>query len=167
MSNVENHYDNSPEREWDRLEQHRTEFAVTMLALREYLPSPPANILDIGGGPGRYAIALTQQGYTVTLIDLSNGNLMLARSKGQEAETQLAGYVHGNALDLSQFVDESFDVALLMGPLYHLLNVEERERAIQEAVRVLKEGGRIFAAFITRSAPLRFWAKHEPLGIIK
>jgi len=167
MSNVENHYDSSPEREWDRLERHRTEFAVSMLALQEYLPSPPANILDIGGGPGRYAIALTQQGYSVTLLDLSRGNLEFARVRANEAAVQLDGYIHGNALDLSQFVDESFDVALLMGPLYHLLTVEERERAIQEAVRVLKKGGHIFVAFITLSAPLRFWAKNEPSGIIK
>ena len=59
MSQVESHYDSDPKDEWSRLEEHRTEFAVTMLALHEYLPSPPASILDVGGGPGRYAIALT------------------------------------------------------------------------------------------------------------
>ena len=167
MSQVENHYDSGPELEWERLERHRTEFALTTLTLHEYLPPPPTYILDIGGGPGRYSIALTQQGYTVTLLDLSRGNLTFARSKAQEAGVQLAGYIHGNALSLSQFAEESYDAVLLLGPLYHLLEVEEREKAIKEAARVLKTGGCIFAAFITRSAPLRFWAKNEPTAIIK
>lgn len=63
MSKVERFYDQNPQYEWERLERHRTEFAVTMRVLEDYLPQPPAKILDVGGGPGRYAIALTQRGY--------------------------------------------------------------------------------------------------------
>ena len=163
MSKVESYYDSSPEREWDRLgKKNPIEFAITMLALGEYLSKPPARILDIGGGPGRYAIALTQQGYDVTLLDLSRGNLEFASARAIEAGVQLAGYIHGNALDLSQFADESYDAVLLLGPLYHLLEVEEQEQAIQEAKRVLKTGGCIFAAFITRAAHIRFIAKELP-----
>ncbi len=163
MSKVESHYDSSPEREWDRLgKKNPIEFAITMLALREYLPTPPAHILDVGGGPGRYAIALTQRRYDVTLLDLSKGNLEYARARAIEADVQLAGYIHGNALDVSQFADESYDAVLLLGPLYHLLEVEEREQAIKEAMRVLKVGGYIFAAFITRAAHIRFIAKELP-----
>jgi 2-polyprenyl-3-methyl-5-hydroxy-6-metoxy-1,4-benzoquinol methylase len=65
-------------------------FAVTMRTLGDYLPQPPAKILDIGGGPGRYAI--TQRGYEVTLFDLSQGCLDLAKAK--EAGVELAGYEH-------------------------------------------------------------------------
>jgi S-adenosylmethionine-dependent methyltransferase len=167
MSNVENHYDSSPEREWDRLgKKNPIEFAITMLALQEYLLAPPANILDIGGGPGRYAVALTQQGYSVTLLDLSRGNLEFARAKADEAAVQLTGYVHGNALSLSQFADESYDTVLLLGPLYHLLKAEERERAIKEAKRVLKIGGYLFSAFLTRSSYIRFMAKEHPSLIL-
>src|SRR5579863_5277812 len=138
MSKVESHYDSSPEREWDRLgKKNPIEFAITLLVLREYLPTPPARILDVGGGPGRYAIGLTQRGYDVTLLDLARGNLEFARARATEADIQIAGYVHGNALDLSQYADESYDAVLLLGPLYHLLEVEERERAIKEARRVL------------------------------
>ncbi|HEX6386847.1 MAG TPA: methyltransferase domain-containing protein [Anaerolineae bacterium] len=82
---VERHYYQQAQREWERLERHRTEFAVTLRALADCLPPPPATILDVGGGPGRYAIALTQRGYTVTLLDLSRNNLALARVKAQEA----------------------------------------------------------------------------------
>src|SRR2546421_10450493 len=125
MSQVENHYDSGPELEWERLERHRTEFALTMLTLHEYLPPPPTYILDIGGGPGRYSIALTQQGYTVPLLDLSRRNLTFARSKAHEAGGQLAGYIHGNELSLSQFAEQSYDAVLLLGPVYQLLEVEE------------------------------------------
>lgn len=167
MSNVENHYDSSPEREWDRLgKKNPIEFAITIVALSEYLPKPPVHVLDVGGGPGRYAIALTQQGYEVTLLDLSRGNLEFARARANEADVQLGEYIHGNALDLTQFADESYDAVLVLGPLYHLLEVEEREQAIKEAKRVLRAGGYIFTAFITRAAHIRFIAKELPWLIL-
>jgi S-adenosylmethionine-dependent methyltransferase len=62
MSRVGSYYDRRAEDEWTRLERHRTEWAVTLRALREYLPTPPCRIADIGGGPGRYAIELARQG---------------------------------------------------------------------------------------------------------
>ncbi len=71
MNQVENYYDTDPTLEWERLNRHRTELAVTLRALDEYLPPAPAKIADIGGGPGRYAIELTRKGYSVTLVDLS------------------------------------------------------------------------------------------------
>ena len=159
---VESYYDDSAEREWARLERHRTEFAVTMRALSEYLPPAPATVLDTGGGPGRYSIALAQMGYTVTLLDLSSGSLEYARGKAAEAEVELAAYVHGDALDLSHIPEESYDAVLLMGPLYHLLEEADRRRAVCEARRVLKTGGPLFAAFITRYAPIRYAARHQP-----
>jgi S-adenosylmethionine-dependent methyltransferase len=153
-SAVEALYDRDSQREWDRAERHRTEFAVTLRALAQHLPPPPARILDCGGGPGRYAIALARQGYDVTLFDLSGGNLALAREKAAETGVTLA-FEQGTALDLSRFRDHSFDAVLLMGPLYHLLTEEERLAALVEARRVLQPGGPLFAAFITR------WAAHR------
>lgn len=82
-------YDSDPEREWVRMEHHRIEFAVTSRTLREHLPPPPARILDCGGGPGRYALMLAQQGYEVTLFDLSPELLVLAvegLASGREAK---------------------------------------------------------------------------------
>lgn len=159
---VEQMYDADSDREWQRLERHRTEFAVTLRALAEYLPPAPAKILDVGGGPGRYAIELTRQDYEITLLDLSQNNLVLARQKAASAGVEIAQMVHGNALDLSAFTRESFDAVLLFGPLYHLLLEAERLQAVQEAVRVLKGNGRIFAAFVTRFAPFRDAAANYP-----
>jgi S-adenosylmethionine-dependent methyltransferase len=152
---VENHYDKNAEGEWERLLRHRTEFGVTLKALTQHLPAPPATVLDIGGGPGRYAIALSQRGYTVTLLDLAQSNLALAREKAAEAGLTFAEVVQGNALALPDLVSAPFDVVLLLGPLYHLLKEAERKTAVSQAAQVLKPGGVIFAAFITRWAGFR------------
>ncbi|MCP5099021.1 MAG: class I SAM-dependent methyltransferase [Chloroflexi bacterium] len=162
MNVVEQMYDEDSEHEWQRLERHRTEFGVTLRALAAYLPSPPATIFDIGGGPGRYAIALAKQGYDVTLLDLSQNNLSKAQEMAKEANVSLTRIVHGNALDLSDFADDSFDAVLMFGPLYHLLESSERQRAIGEGMRMLKDNGRFFAAFVTRFAPFRDAAANYP-----
>lgn len=155
MNKVESFYDSSPETEWARQERHRTEFAVTQRALAEFLPPPPARVLDIGGGPGRYAIHLATQGYAVTLLDLSSANLKLARAKAREHNVRLDDYIHANALDLPARVTGPFDAALLLGPLYHLTRLEDRRAAVQAALDVLRPGGVLFAAWICVFAPLR------------
>jgi S-adenosylmethionine-dependent methyltransferase len=159
---IERMYDRQPEREWVRMERHRTEFAVTLRALVEHLPPPPARVLDCGGGPGRYAIELNRRGYEVTLFDLSSECLRLAREKAAEAGVTLAGLEKGTATNLSRFPDNTFDAVLLMGPLYHLLEEAERQQALKEARRVLKPGRPLFAAFLSRYASLRWAAVHEP-----
>lgn len=155
-------YDANLEREWARMDRHRTEFHITLRALAEHLPPPPAAVLDCGGGPGRYAIELARQGYRVTLFDLSAGNLALARAKAAEAGVTLAGCEQGTALDLGRFGAERFDAVLLMGPLYHLLEAAERQQALAEAHRVLRPGGPLFAAFISRFAAHRDCAGRYP-----
>jgi S-adenosylmethionine-dependent methyltransferase len=147
---ISQYYDELAEHEWERMDRHRTEYALTNLALAESLPPPPAHILDCGSGPGRFAIDLARQGYRVTIFDLSAENLRHARKRADEAGVELRGYVQGTATDLSMFEDESFDAILLMGPLYHLLEREKRLHALHEATRVLKTGGPLLAAFIGR-----------------
>jgi len=167
MSQVEAYYDERPEQEWERLDRARTELGVTLRVLRDYLPTPPSRVLDIGGGPGRYAITLAQQGYEVTLADVSAKCLELAREKQRQAGVELAGLVHANATDMSYFPDMSFDAVLMMGPLYHLLQERERRQAVAEAFRLLKPGGLIFAAFLTRFSALRWAAKCSPERILR
>ncbi|ADR35618.1 Methyltransferase type 11 [Oceanithermus profundus DSM 14977] len=164
---VQAFYDANAEAEWARLERHRTEFAVTLRALEDHLPPPPAAVLDVGGGPGRYAIELSRRGHRVTLVDLAAANLELARRKAEEAGVGLEGVVQANALDLSRLPDAAYDAVLLMGPLYHLLTETARRRAVLEARRRLRPGGVIFAAFITRFAPLRDLAAREPGGLLE
>ena len=166
MDNIETFYDDNTQYEWDRLGRHRMEFEVTMLALKNYLPEPPQKVLDVGAGPGRYSVALGGQGYDVTLVDLSKNCLDFAKDKASEAGIELAGYIHGNALNLSQIERQSCDAVLLMGPLYHLLTMKQRQKAVHEAQEVLKPDGFIFASFITRYAQLVYAAGYQPAWMI-
>lgn len=162
MDPIERFYDLSSANEWARLERHRTEYAVTKRALKDHLPPPPARLLDCGGGPGRYAIELAKQGYAVTLFDLSSINLSWARTQAYAANVTLDGYEYGSASDLGRFADESFDAVLMLGPLYHLIELKDREAALRQSYRVLKPGGVLFAAFISQYAGLRFLLKEDP-----
>lgn len=162
LQKVEDFYEQNAQKEWERLEQFRMEFAVTLRAFHDHLPGPPADVLDIGGGPGRYAIALTQQGYRVTLVDLSRENVKLAGQKAAESGVALQEAFQGDARDLTRFPDVSFDVVLLLGPLYHLLEERDRRRAICAAERVLRSGGTIAAAFLGRYTPMIAWARVWP-----
>jgi S-adenosylmethionine-dependent methyltransferase len=166
ITEVRAYYDKQPDREWHRLLRHRVEYALTLRALRDTLPAN-ARVLDVGGGPGRYAVALASAGHTVTLFDLSPRLLARARDHAAERKVRLAGYVEGTATDLSAFDNASFEAVLLLGPLYHLSLAEEREQALREARRVLVPGGALLAAFTTRYAPLRALARNDPRLLIR
>lgn len=167
MDEVTRYYDECVQQEWERLEHCRMEYAVTMRIFADYLPPSPATILDLGGGPGRYAIALTRLGYEVTLADISAIELESAQKKAREAGISLARAVQVGGLDLDGFADETFHTVLMMGPLYHLLHLEERQRLVREAWRVLKPGRRLFATFINRYSAFREEIKHRPWAIME
>ena len=161
---VRRFYQISAQREWERLvtvRQGALEFAVNKAWIGKYLPPPGARVLDIGGGPGRYAIWLSQLGYRVTLADLSADLLAVAREKAGEAGAELEAIVEANAVDLSQFEGASFDAVLCLGPLYHLLTEEDRRSAAAELLRVLRPGGPVFAAFLNRLHILRVVVDQE------
>ncbi len=160
------YYDRQVDREWYRLARHRVEYAVTLRALRDTL-QPGSRVLDVGGGPGRYAVALASAGHDVTLLDLSPRLLERARDHAKERRVALAGIVEGTATDLSRFDNASFDAALLLGPLYHLATAEDRFHALRECRRVLVPGGALLAAFITRFAPLRHLARTDPRLLLR
>lgn len=155
MSIVQRFYDANAEQEWARLTLEQDpfqwlEFRVAMHIMAKYLPPSPARVLDVGSGPGRYAIALAERGYQVTLFDLSGEELTLARLRAQEAgvAAQIEGYEQGTATDLSRFAGESFDSVLVMGPLYHLIDASDRLAVVRESLRVLGTGGVVVAAII-------------------
>jgi SAM-dependent methyltransferase len=156
---VRDYYARFGDREWTRLENPddgAVEFAVTKYILDKYLP-PKARILDIGGGPGRYAIWLAKRGHRVVLADLSPELLEIAHNKiSQEGVGSKIEDVNvADARDLSPWENESFDAALCLGPFYHLPDSAEREQAAAELSRVLRPGGLAFVALMPRYAFLR------------
>ena len=121
--------------------------------LSRYLSSSPINILDVGGGAGYYAFWLQRQGHHVTLVDLSPKNIELVKAREFETGIPLTHVELGNATDL-QFPDHQFDLVLVFGPLYHLIERKDRIKAFLESKRVVKPGGIIVSAFISRYASL-------------
>ncbi|MGW2701545.1 class I SAM-dependent methyltransferase [Streptomyces sp. NPDC001340] len=124
----------------------RLEMVRTQELLRRYLPEPPARILDVGGGPGAHARWLVADGYAVHLVDPIPRHIEQAERTGASVEL-------GDARQLTA-ADASYDVVLVLGPLYHLLNRADRDQALAEAYRVLKPGGLLAAAGINRYASL-------------
>src|SRR6185503_19281174 len=132
--------------------QGALEFARTQVLLERYLPAPPAVIADVGGGPGRYAVWLAEHGYRVHLVDPVPLHVEQARiaARGRQGAA-LAGAEVGDARAL-RLPNESADAVLLLGPLYHLPERNERLQALAEARRVCRQGGVIIAAAISRFA---------------
>jgi SAM-dependent methyltransferase len=122
------------------------EFARTQELILRFMPTGQLRILDVGGGPGIYASWLTGLGHEVRLIDPVELHVEQAKAKGLNADL-------GDARQLQQDAD-SVDVVLLLGPLYHLVSRADRVLAFSEALRVLRGGGLVFAAAISRFAPL-------------
>ena len=130
------------------------EFLRTQEIITRYLPEPPAVVLDIGGGSGPYACWLAKAGYEVHLVDPVDLHIEQAKeASDRQPEHPIAGISLGDARQL-RFSAESADAVLLLGPLYHLINKSERLLALREAYRVLRSGGFMFAAGISRFASM-------------
>lgn len=124
----------------------QVEFLTTVRYIERYL-TPGAKILDIGAGAGAYSLHFSGKGYQVSALELADANIAAFRSKLTGTET--IDLVQGNALDLGRYEDESFDIVLLFGPLYHLHCDADKLRCIEEAKRVCKKGGKLFFSFIS------------------
>ncbi len=128
------------------------EFVRSVELLERLLPSPPARVLDVGGGPGTYAAPLARQGYLVHLVDPVPLHVEQARQAGGDPGGCFTAAL-GDARELSD-PDESQDAVLLFGPLYHLTEAAHRQQALAEARRVLRPGGRLLAMAVCRFASL-------------
>jgi SAM-dependent methyltransferase len=149
---VKAHYEAGGERPRLSSDTGRLEFARTCDLLGRYLPPAPAAVLDVGGGPGVYACWLSRLGYAVHLIDVVELHVEQARdASAAQPDHPLASASVGDARGLPQ-ADGTADAVLLMGPLYHLTERADRLAAWREARRVLRPGGVVIAAAISRFA---------------
>lgn len=143
MTELEQYYNKFNEEKRLSSRHGQVEYITTMKYIHKYLEDmPQAAILDIGAGTGRYSVALAQEGYDVTAVELVKYNLGILKSKNSSVKAY-----QGNALNLKRFADESFDMTLLFGPMYHLYTKEDKQKALAEAKRVTKPNGIILVAY--------------------
>ncbi len=129
----------------------QVEYLTTMRYIEKYL-RPGMRVLEIGAATGRYSHTLARMGYRVDAVELVQYNIDIFTSLTQPGENVTIR--QGNAKDLHFFNDETFDMTLLLGPMYHLFTVEEQLQALSEAIRVTKKGGIIMAAYCGNDATM-------------
>lgn len=154
MTELELYYNKFNEEKRLNSRHGQVEFRISMKYIHEMLEKiaeergfsegdkAEIKILDIGAGTGRYSVPLSEEGYDVTAVELVKHNLGILKSKGSNVKAY-----QGNALKLKRFADESFDLTLLFGPMYHLFGQEDKMQALREAKRVTKRGGIIMVAY--------------------
>ena len=140
---LEKHYNKFCEDKRLMRKYGQVEYITSMKYIHECLGNNKnAKILDIGAGTGRYSVQLANEGYDVTAVELVKHNLGILKSKGSAVKAY-----QGTALDLSRFQENTFDVTLVFGPMYHLYTFEDKVKALEEAKRVTKVDGIILVAY--------------------
>ena len=146
MTELEEYYNKFNEEKRLNSRHGQVEFRTSMKYIHKYIdttvPAEEFKILDIGAGTGRYSVALANEGYDVTAVELVKYNLGILKSKNSTVKA-----MQGNALHLKKLANDQFDLTLLFGPMYHLFGFEDKVKALNEAKRVTKPGGIILVAY--------------------
>ncbi|OAA70082.1 Methyltransferase type 11 [Akanthomyces lecanii RCEF 1005] len=163
--------------EGTRLAEHPMERELTLRTIRAHVPPASAAIADIGGGPGKLAFALADDGHLVDLVDLTPDLIAMAQaeqdsrraSPASSGRCLLQSISVGDALHRpSSLPAGSYDGVLLLGPLYHLLEEDERATAVRNALQLARPGtGVVFCAFISIAAHLRDIAMRDPAKLLR
>lgn len=149
MSDVKDYYNNNAQNEWNRLDDPyaRVELFSTLYMIKKYFPDG-GKVLDIGSGPGRYSIELLKRGYNVSLMDISDKCINIAKANIESLGFNADKYVCGDALYLNGEKDNTYDGILLMGPMYHVHDNDKRLKILNECRRILKPSGVILISYI-------------------
>ena len=134
MTELEKYYNKFNEEKRLTRRHGQVEFITSMKYIHECIGDRKCvKILDIGAGTGRYSVALAEEGHDVTAVELVKYNLGILKSKNSTVKA-----MQGNAMKLSKLQDDTFDITLLFGPMYHLFGFEDKLKAMNEAKRVTK-----------------------------
>lgn len=143
MTKIEEYYNKFNEEKRLTRRHGMVEYITSMKYIHEYLKEfDNPKIIDIGAGTGRYSVALANEGYDVTAVELVKHNLGVLKAKKSSVKA-----FQGTAVNLKKFQSDSFDITILFGPMYHLIKKEDKLKALGEAKRVTKPGGIIFVAY--------------------
>lgn len=157
MNELEKYYNKFNEDKRLLSRHGQVEFFVALNYIEEVIGGRQGlDIIDIGAGTGRYSVYLAEQGHNVTAVELVNKNVSQIKMKSDKVVAK-----QGNALNLKKFKDESFDVALLFGPTYHLFSHEDKLKAILEAKRVLRKGGVVLIMYLMNEYAMITYAFKE------
>jgi SAM-dependent methyltransferase len=149
VQDIRDYYDRGTEVEEERLNRHQLEYDLTWRYLEEYLPAG-GSVLEIGAATGRYTVELARRGHIVTAVDLSAACLAYCRRRLVAADlADMVTLVQADARDLSGVPHTLFSAALIMGPLYHLVELEDRRQALREVHSRLPSGSVVVSAHIS------------------
>lgn len=148
---LNNYYNLKNEHERFSHRYNSVEFLTTLRTIDAYL-TPGCRILEIGAASGRYSHRYARMGYAVDAVELIPRNIELFRENTEPGEN--VTITEGNAADLSFLPDKTYDITLLLGPMYHLFTKEEQEKAMSEAVRVTKNGGILAVSYCMNEATM-------------
>lgn len=145
MDKLERYYEKFNEENRLKRKHGQVEFFVTMEYIKKYLKKfdlHSIKIADIGAGTGAYSVELSKMGYDITAVEYVKKNLNILRSKQANIKTFL-----GDAKNLTMINDNTFDITLLLGPIYHAINLHDKIKILSEAKRITKNNGVIFVAY--------------------
>ncbi|XMB67908.1 class I SAM-dependent methyltransferase [Mycoplasmatota bacterium zrk1] len=145
---VKDYYNMNAKNEFERLNNgySNVEFQSTMYLIEKYIKNSTC-LLDLGSGPGRYSVELLKKGYNVTLLDLSDKSLEIAKERITSLSLAADDYIVSSATEI-MFKENSFDAVLCLGPMYHLLDENDREKVLSGIRKILKPGGTAIIAYI-------------------
>ncbi|MCP1311382.1 class I SAM-dependent methyltransferase [Paenibacillus tyrfis] len=159
MNNVAHYYEMIDEASRFSRNSRKIEFLTTNIVLETILP-PHAKILDVGAGTGVYSFHYAEQQHEVVAVDITPKHIEAIKEKCQQRGLNMEAHVE-NAVDLSRFDSETFDVVMCFGPMYHLTNAADRDRCIRECLRILKKGGLLAIAYINKYSVIPMLATRD------
>lgn len=163
-NNIINFYNNYDEEGRLTRKSRLPEYLTTMKYIEKYL-NPSSKIIEIGAGTGKYSLALAEKGYDVTAVELVPHNIEIMKKKVKTHQN--IKIYEGNACDLSAFVSETYDIVLLLGPMYHLFTDEDKHKAMSEAIRLAKKNGVIFVSYCNNDTSIyKFFYKKKILDYV-